>query len=63
MTQEKRTPDGLPIIPPLPTLWPRAPDGAIAVCGECGLRIQPVMGYVCGNMRCPVFLRVTCGTP
>jgi hypothetical protein len=59
---EKRAPDGLPIIPPLPDPWPPAPDGAVAVCGVCGLRIMPVMGYVCPNMRCPVFPHVTCGT-
>jgi len=52
--------EGLPIIPPLPEM-PRGPaDGAIAICGQCGLRIMPVMGYVCGNSRCPIFPQVTC---
>lgn len=56
-----KTDDGLPIIPPLPD-WPpppQAPDGAIAVCGQCGLRLMRVMGYVCAHPRCPVFPRVT----
>ena len=56
-TPKEYTPDGLPIIPRLPEnpLHPTkpAPDGAVAVCGECGLRILPVMGYVCSNPRCP----------
>lgn len=62
MTQEPKTsPDGLPIIPGLPENVPSPADGAVAVCGVCGLRIMPVMGYVCSNPRCGVFPRVTCG--
>ena len=57
---EEKTPEGLPIIPPLPEPPAYAPDGAIAVCGLCGLRITRVMGYVCSNPRCGVFPRVTC---
>ena len=54
--------DGLPVIPGLPEPMPKPPDGAVAICGVCGLRILPVMGYVCGNPRCGVFPRVTCAT-
>jgi hypothetical protein len=55
-------PEGLPIIPKLPE-WPKRPaDGAVAICGECGMRILQVMGYVCSRPRCPVFPNVTCGT-
>lgn len=58
-----RTPDGLPIIPPLPEPpRPRPADGAVAVCGLCGLRIGRTMGYVCYEPRCGVFPRITCGT-
>lgn len=56
-----RTDEWLPVIPPLPE--PAAPppvDGAVAVCGLCGLRITPIMGYVCSHPRCGVFPRVTC---
>lgn len=53
-------PDNLPVIPPIPPRPNSPADGAIAICGECGLRILPVMGYVCGNSRCPAFPRVTC---
>ena len=58
----KRNPEGLPIIPPrkLPARSPA--DGAVAICGACGLRVLPVMGYVCGRLDCPVFCVVTCGT-
>lgn len=57
------SPDGLPVIPPLPERPRDLPaDGAIAVCGLCGLRLQRVMGYVCHRDRCGVFPRVTCST-
>lgn len=48
----------LPVIPRLPE-FPTG-DGAIAICGECGLRLMPVMGYVCPNIRCPCFPRNIC---
>jgi len=51
----------LPVIPPLPPDQPdRGPNPPVAVCGECGIEIRQVM-HVCGNPRCPVFPRVTCG--
>jgi len=53
--------EGLPIIGPRWVPPPRPADGAIAVCGQCGLRIKPVMGYVCSQPLCPVFPQVTCG--
>ena len=48
----------VPVIPPLPGF--PAGDGAVAICGECGLRLMPVMGYVCPNIRCPCFPRNIC---
>lgn len=60
MNEPKYTDDGLPIIPPLPKQPEPSRDGAIAQCGECGMRIMPVMGYVCQNARCPIMPRVTC---
>lgn len=59
--EPKRSPDGLPIIPPLQPTPQRPVDGAVAVCGQCGLRILPVMGYVCPASNCPVFVKFTCG--
>lgn len=64
MKDQDNTEDGLPIIQPIKQ-WPErksAPDGAIAVCGVCGLRIMSVMGYVCTRGDCPCgFGPVTCG--
>lgn len=57
-SRRKDDPKPLPVIPPLP-ISP-AGDGAIAICGECGLRLMPVMGYVCPNIRCPCFPRNIC---
>lgn len=54
---DKYTEDGLPIIGPLPDEPKKAPDGAIAVCGECGMRIHEVMHYYCTHSNCPVFLK------
>ena len=52
----------LPVIPPLPQ--PTTPEVPYhAVCGECGISIpKGAWGYVCGNTRCPVFPKVTCGS-
>jgi hypothetical protein len=52
-------PEGLPIIPPLDPMPTRPVDGAVAICGQCGLRILPVMCYVCPSSNCPVFFKVT----
>ncbi len=51
-------PDDVPVIPRLPE-WhypPTDPNPVVSVCGECGLCIRRVMGYVCGNPRCPTGL-------
>ena len=53
-------PDNLPVIQPLPEPQKKPSDGAIAICGQCGMRIFPVMGYVCPNASCPVFMKSTC---
>lgn len=49
---------GVPVIPPLPkeVEYPKViePNPVVAVCGECGMKIHQVMGYCCGNNRCPV---------
>ena len=48
----------IPIIPKLPPAdpGPYDPNPVVAICGECGLRIQRVMGYVCQHPRCPTGL-------
>ena len=52
--------EGLPIIPPKRP-QPQSPtDGAVAICGECGLRITKVMSYVCTKPNCPCFPQITC---
>ena len=50
-------PDNLPVIPPLPANYTRPADGAIMLCGACGMRILQVMGYVCQQPDCPVIAR------
>jgi hypothetical protein len=60
MTAQDTNPEGLPIIPPLnPAQQPKAADGAVAICGACGLRIYSVMGYSCPRLDCPVFMHAT----
>lgn len=46
---------GVPVIPPLPKIPGkfRGPNPVIAVCGECGLELHEVMGYVCMRSNCP----------
>ena len=50
--------EGIPIIPRLPDHVGRTfdPHRVVAICGECGLRLTAVMGYVCSNTRCPTGL-------
>lgn len=43
---------GVPIIPPNTPHGP-GPDPTVAICGECGLELKRVMGYVCTNHNCP----------
>lgn len=52
-------PDNLPVLGPLKPAPTMPADGAVAICGQCGLRILRVMGYVCYNSNCPIQLRVT----
>ena len=60
MTPEEAKRKGIPVIPKLPEpnpfeqLNPHNP--VVAVCGECGLELCKVMGYVCFNPRCPTGL-------
>lgn len=51
---------GVPLIPPLPNKYQTIRTDTIAVCGQCGLEIKQIMGYVCSQSNCPVFLKVTC---
>lgn len=60
MTVKIYNPDNLPVIEPLQESPKPSYDGAVAICGVCGMRIMPVMGYVCPNARCPVFVKSTC---
>lgn len=29
-------------------------------CSKCGIALSGVMGYVCNDMNCPTFMKVTC---
>lgn len=40
--------------PPLPDLNLYQ---TVAICGKCGLELQPIMGYVCSKDRCPSFIQ------
>ncbi|NKI68937.1 hypothetical protein GN109_05850 [Collimonas pratensis] len=56
--QEEADRIGVPLIGPLPPV--RKQDHTfnptIAICGECGMHLKGVMGYVCVNGRCPTGL-------
>lgn len=39
---------------PWPTTYPKQS------CPKCGISLDGVMGYVCGDTRCPTFMKVTC---
>lgn len=49
---------GVPLIPkidPKPGRYPGIND-VVGVCGQCGLQIHSVMGYVCNHTNCPTGL-------
>ena len=39
---------------PWPTTYPKKS------CPKCGIQLDGVMGYVCGDTQCPTFMKVTC---
>lgn len=41
--------------PLLPTVWQTKPQ-----CRKCGMYLDKVMGYVCGDNHCPTFMKATC---
>jgi hypothetical protein len=51
---------GVPVIPAIPTPKDKGPNPVVAICGECGLELHRVMGYVCSRENCPCFPRITC---
>ena len=53
-----------PFIPPQPPyqynpLYPEV-NSAKPQCRKCGMQLDKVMGYVCGDNNCPTFMKVTC---
>ena len=56
-------PPYVPAIPPYkhdPSApWPSVPTIGKS-CPKCGISLDGVMGYVCGDTNCPTFLKVTC---
>jgi len=44
----------IPYDPLLPTTWQKPQ------CRKCGMYLDKVMGYVCGDNHCPTFMKVTC---
>ena len=61
MTNSKEVPTIPPLMPEEKRIRENPePNPVVARCGECGLDIRQTMGYVCGNINCPVFPKVTC---
>lgn len=53
-----------PLDPPAPVQpAPQFPDPQVAEkprCPKCGMQLDAVMGYVCGDLHCPTFLKAIC---
>ncbi|QJR01749.1 hypothetical protein HH800_05795 [Sphingobium yanoikuyae] len=58
---EKAKRIGVPLIPAKPKVpaAPFNPNRTVSVCGECGLEMKAVMGFVCSRANCPCFPQVT----
>jgi hypothetical protein len=52
---------GVPLIPKRPERAKTnpGPNPIVAVCGECGIKLHQVMGYVCSSENCPIQVRCT----
>jgi hypothetical protein len=48
-------PRPMPNTPPTQPVWP-----GVRNCSKCGINLDGVMGYVCGDANCPTFMKVTC---
>jgi len=48
-------PRPMPTTPPTQPVWP-----GVRSCSKCGISLEGVMGYVCGDINCPTFMKVTC---
>jgi hypothetical protein len=50
--------------PPVSPIVPQFPDPPGFTekprCSKCGMQLDGVMGYVCGDIHCPTFPKVTC---
>ena len=57
--EEKARRLGVPLIPKRTTPSLPGPNPVQAVCGECGIELHRVMGYVCPKMNCPTGLGPT----
>ena len=57
---EKAKRIGVPLIPAKqrPFRDPFPHNGTVSVCGECGMEMKRVMGFVCPRSNCPCFLQV-----
>jgi hypothetical protein len=44
----------IPYNPLLPTTWQKPQ------CPKCGMYLDKVVGYVCGDNHCPTFMKATC---
>lgn len=40
-------------------LYPEV-NSAKPQCRKCGMQLDKVMGYVCGDVHCPTFMKATC---
>jgi hypothetical protein len=58
--EEKARRLGVPLIPKVTRVFqiaPISPNQVVSVCGECGLEMRQVMGYVCSRgADCPTGL-------
>ena len=54
--EEKAKRLGVPLVPKIVPRPPNGDTGTVAICGECGLELQRVMGYCCPRANCPTGL-------
>ena len=57
--KEKAERLGVPIVQPLPKI-PSDPNPVVAICGECEIELNLIMGFSCNKNNCPCFPQISC---
>jgi hypothetical protein len=47
------------LLPRSPSVAPSPVYSPVSKCSKCGMEVKGTMGYVCNDLQCPTFKRLT----